>query len=112
MTTDTKVKDVIVLKPGEAALVLKADETMDIIVPDGDYGDDGEETATPNAVLAVTLAYLVTTGDPVIFDALDHVGTMAEKIEAAEAASDAVSSDTDCCGSDSDDCDCNHGEPV
>lgn len=112
MTTDTKVKEVIVLKPGEAALVLKADETMDIIVPDGDYGDDGEEAATPNAILAVTLAYLVTTGDPVIFHALDHVETMSEKIEAAEAASEAagVSSDTDCCGSE--DCDCTKGEPV
>ena len=37
MTTDTKVKDVIVLKKGEAALVLKADDTMDIIVPDGEH---------------------------------------------------------------------------
>ena len=78
--------EAIILKAGEAALVLRADDTIDILVPEVDMKDGDASKATPSAILAVSLAHLVATGDAKVFSSIDHVERVSEMLEAEELA--------------------------
>jgi len=81
MSNEISVRNTIVLKEDQAALVIKDDGTIDLVFPES---EQEERMSSPADLMAVALGYLIVTEPELLMDAVDYVTEHADALEEHE----------------------------